>query len=348
MLETQRKVVLVDLKRKRLIFERFTERAREILTRANEEADYFSHGYIGTEHLLLGLLREDKGVAARALASLNVTYDAVHEQVESIVGYGLLDTFPQKTLTPRSNRILQLASHDSASLGHNYIGTEHILLAIVRENEGVASRILSNLYADPNQIHEHVFRILGHSPQSSRFYRHPPRTKLPQRTAVEVPAKSTISDGPVQLFYSYSHKDERFRGQLETHLTLLRRQDLIRDWHFRKIPPGREWEGAIDQNLESAEIVLLLVSADFVGSDYCYDIELNRALDKHESGEARVIPVIIRPTDWTGTPFRKLQALPKDAKPVTKWANRDDAWLNIATGIRKVVNELREQDHAVE
>ncbi len=330
------------------MFERFTERARKVLTRADEEAEYFRHGYIGTEHLLLGLLRENEGVAARALASLNVTYDAVREQVESIVGYGLSDTFPQKRLTPRSNRILQLASHDSASLGHNYIGTEDILLAIAQENEGVASRILSNLYVDSNQIYEHVFRILGHSPQPPRFMTTPPRTKTPRRPVVEVPAESTISGEPVQLFYSYSHKDERLRRQLETHLSTLRRQDLISDWHFRKILPGREWEGAIDQNLECAEVILLLVSADFVGSDYCYDIELERALGKHESGKARVIPVIIRPTDWAGTPFSKLQALPEDTKPVTKWTNRDDAWLNVAAGIRKVVDELRGRNHAVE
>jgi len=329
------------------MFERFTERAHRVLVRADEEAEYFRHNYIGTEHLLLGLLREDEGVAARALASLNITLDEVREQVESIVGYGLSGTGPPKRLTPRSNRILQLASHESASLGHNYIGTEHILLGMVLENEGVAARILSNLRVDMNQMREHVFRILGYDPQRSRFGARLSATRTSRRSTVEIATEPRIGSESVHLFYSYSHKDEKLRRQLETHLSTLRRQGLISDWHFRKIPPGDEWDGVIDENLESAEIVLLLISADFVHSDYCYDKELKRALEKHEHGEARVIPVILRPTDWAGTPFSKLQALPENAKPVTKWANRDDAWLNVATGIRRVVNELRERNGGI-
>jgi ATP-dependent Clp protease ATP-binding subunit ClpA len=127
------------------MFERFTERARKVVVLAQEEARNFNHNYIGTEHLLLGLLREDEGVAARALASLNVTLDEVREQVESIVGYGEEGTGAQAPFTPRSKKVLELALREALQLGHNYIGTEHILLGLAVESEGVAARVLSNL-----------------------------------------------------------------------------------------------------------------------------------------------------------------------------------------------------------
>jgi TIR domain-containing protein len=152
----------------------------------------------------------------------------------------------------------------------------------------------------------------------------------------------THGDGaPIHLFYSYSHKDEELRNQLEIHLALLRRQGFIHQWHDRGIGAGQEWADAIDANLESAQIILLLVSADFIASDYCYEKEMARALARHEAGEARVIPVILRAVDWTAAPFAKLQALPKDGKPVTAWGDKDAAWLDVAQGIRKAVEELR-------
>src|ERR671921_189646 len=116
--------------------ERFTERACKVVVLAQEEARHFNHNYIGTEHLLLGLLREDEGVAARALGSLNVTLDEVREQVESIVGYGEEGSGGKAPVTPRSKKVLELALREALQLGHNYIGTEHILLGLVRESEG--------------------------------------------------------------------------------------------------------------------------------------------------------------------------------------------------------------------
>jgi hypothetical protein len=145
------------------------------------------------------------------------------------------------------------------------------------------------------------------------------------------------------VFYSYAHKDEPFREELDAHLAQLRRASFIEAWHDRKILPGEQWEDAISQNLETANIVILLVSADFLNSDYCYEIELKRAVERHDGGKACVIPIIARPVDWTGAPFAKLQALPKDAKPVTTWGNRDEAWLNVAQGIRRAVEELRKR-----
>jgi internalin A len=114
----------------------------------------------------------------------------------------------------------------------------------------------------------------------------------------------------VRLFYSYSHKDENLRNELETHLKLLQRQGLIDTWHDRKIEAGDEWKQKIDENLEQADIILLLVSADFIASDYCYEKEMRRALERHENNETRVIPVIIRDVNWRVTPRHFLCSKP--------------------------------------
>lgn len=148
-------------------------------------------------------------------------------------------------------------------------------------------------------------------------------------------------DEPIEVFYCYSHKDEDLRDKLETHLALLKRQGIITGWHNRKITAGKEWAKQIDDHLESAAIILLLVSADFLASDYCYDVEMTRALERHEAGEACVIPVILRPCVWDQAPFAGLQALPKDAKPITTWANIDEAFTDVAKGIGNATEELR-------
>jgi hypothetical protein len=144
----------------------------------------------------------------------------------------------------------------------------------------------------------------------------------------------------VEVFFSYAHKDQRLRDQLENQLSLLKREGLISNWYDRKIGAGEEWAGQIDTHLNTAQIILLLVSADFIASDYCYDIEMKRALERDKAKEARVIPVILRRVDWKNAPFGKLQALPKDGKPVTSWANRDDAFFDVARGIREIVEQL--------
>jgi hypothetical protein len=146
---------------------------------------------------------------------------------------------------------------------------------------------------------------------------------------------------PVTLFYSYAHADEKLRDELAKHLSLLRNEGYISDWHDRLITLGDEWVGQINEYLASAEIILLLISADFMASRYCYDIELTRALQRHATGLVRVIPIILRPVDWQSAPFGKLQALPKDGKAVTTWHNQDEAFVNIAKGIRYAIKELR-------
>lgn len=149
------------------------------------------------------------------------------------------------------------------------------------------------------------------------------------------------SASPVRLFYSYSHKDESLRNELETHLKLLHRQGLVESWHDRRIDAGDEWRQKINEHLERADVILLLVSADFISSEYCYEKEMTRALEKHEGKEARVIPIIVRDVNWARAPFAGLQALPRDGLAVTRWPDRDSAWRNVAYGIEKVVGELQ-------
>lgn len=148
-----------------------------------------------------------------------------------------------------------------------------------------------------------------------------------------------IDRNALNVFFSYAHKDEDLRDELATHLALLKRSGKIRTWHDREIVPGGEWAGAIDENQEAADVILLLVSPAFIASDYCWDVELKRAMERHETGEARVIPIILRPVDWHEAPFGKLQALPRNAKPVTTWINRDEAYLNVARGLRTAIEE---------
>jgi hypothetical protein len=119
-----------------------------------------------------------------------------------------------------------------------------------------------------------------------------------------------MSTTPVTIFYSYSHKDEELKDQLETHLALLSRKGLI-TWHDRRIIPGQKWDTAIDSHLDESDIVILLVSADFIASDYCYGKEVVRAMERHERNEAKVIPVIVRAVDWIDAPFGRLQVLPR-------------------------------------
>jgi hypothetical protein len=145
----------------------------------------------------------------------------------------------------------------------------------------------------------------------------------------------------IEVFYSYSHKDEELRDQLENHLAMLKRDGVIQGWHDRRISAGQEWGGEIDAHLKSADIILLLISSDFLASNYCYDIEVKLAMERHEAKEARVIPVILRSCDWTTAPFSKVQALPKDAKAVRKWEDQDEAFTDIAKGIRRAAGEVR-------
>ncbi|MGO9435248.1 MAG: toll/interleukin-1 receptor domain-containing protein [Terracidiphilus sp.] len=144
---------------------------------------------------------------------------------------------------------------------------------------------------------------------------------------------------PPTLFFSYSHVDESLRNQLEVHLSALKRQDLIATWHDRRITAGSEVGDAIDANLNTAQVVLLLVSSDFIASDYCYEREMARAIERHERGDARIIPVILRPCDWHDLPFGKLLAAPRDGKPVSVATPEEVAGIRFRAG-RQILEGL--------
>jgi TIR domain/NB-ARC domain len=150
------------------------------------------------------------------------------------------------------------------------------------------------------------------------------------------------SSSVIKIFLCYAREDEDLRQSLEKQLRALRRQGLINIWHDRMIHAGVEWEGEINTHLDTAQIILLLISPDFIDSDYCYGIEMRRAMERHLHGEAHVIPIILRPTLWQGTPFGRLQALPTDAIPIIsrKWHNQDEAFFNTAAGIKKVIEDF--------
>ncbi|MBW4473980.1 MAG: toll/interleukin-1 receptor domain-containing protein [Stenomitos rutilans HA7619-LM2] len=149
------------------------------------------------------------------------------------------------------------------------------------------------------------------------------------------------------LFFSYSHRDETLRDELEVHLAMLKRQGVIETWHDRRITAGEEFDKAISKNLEEADIILLLVSPDFLASSYCYDVEMQRALERHEQETACVMPVILRPCDWRTAPFGKLLVMPTDGKAVSKFPDKDDAFLEVVTEIRKAVTRLKPPEDRV-
>lgn len=144
----------------------------------------------------------------------------------------------------------------------------------------------------------------------------------------------------INIFCSYAHKDQRYFHRLKTHLASLERHYPLTVWSFLDISPGRRWDQEIQDHLGSAQIVLLLISPDFLASDYCYSEEMKHAIELHERGEARVIPIILRPVSWQGTPFGNLQALPPGAEPVTRWRKQEDAFFAITTALKKVIEEL--------
>lgn len=147
----------------------------------------------------------------------------------------------------------------------------------------------------------------------------------------------------IEVFISYSHKDEDIREKLETHLKVMERSGLISTWHDRKIDAGEEWRNAIDKHLDSSQIILLLISADFIASDYCHDIEMLHAMERHEKGEARVIPILLREVDWKGTSLSKLQFLPSNARPIMskQWASDDAPYYDVYQGLKKVIEKIK-------
>lgn len=151
----------------------------------------------------------------------------------------------------------------------------------------------------------------------------------------------------VSLFFSYSHKDEDLRNELETHLALLKRQGIISAWHDRRITAGSDFGEAISVELEKAQIIMLLISANFLNSDYCYEKEMKRALEKHKEKSAVVIPVILHPCDWHSSPFGQLRATPTDGKAISMFANQHEALAIVAKDVRETAKQFQKAAPAV-
>jgi len=174
-----------------VVFERFTPRARQVIVLAQDEARALRHNYIGTEHILLGLLREEDGLAARTLDALHVTLDEVRAQVASIIGEGDEVTSGQIPFTPRAKKVLEASLREAMALGHNYIGTEHVLLGLTRVNDGVAARILLDAGADADTIRSKVVELLGGAPPSSEQLARYERAATSGRRRLEAPRLDT-------------------------------------------------------------------------------------------------------------------------------------------------------------
>lgn len=161
--------------------------------------------------------------------------------------------------------------------------------------------------------------------------------------AMEASSKHAIESNPQGLgvFIAYARKDKSLQRRLKEHLAPLERENLIRIWFDGMITPGEAWEATLQEHLRSAEVVLLLISASFMSSDYCYETEMKQAVERHQRGAALVIPIILKPVDWHNAPFAALQALPEDARPVTTWSNRDKALANVAAGVRVAIHRWK-------
>jgi len=152
------------------------------------------------------------------------------------------------------------------------------------------------------------------------------------------------STKPLRFFVSYSHKDESYKDDLVTHMASLRRSGAIASWDDRQIPIGGEWDHQIKSEMNNADVILLLISADFMNSSYCNDVEVARAMERHhdKNDPAVVVPIILRYCDWTDAPFAKLQALPKNATPISNYGDQDEAYLFIVKQIKNLI-KLRNQ-----
>ncbi len=209
------------------MFERFTDRARRVVVLAQEEARMLNHNYIGTEHILLGLIHEGEGVAAKALESLGISLEAVRQQVEEIIGQGQQAPSGHIPFTPRAKKVLELSLREALQLGHNYIGTEHILLGLIREGEGVAAQVLARLGADLNRVRQQVIQLLhgyqGKEPETehARPWAGPRERRLLSEVRARVSAFETrlsaieqrVGTGPATG--DLDEQIERVRGEKE-------------------------------------------------------------------------------------------------------------------------------------
>jgi hypothetical protein len=146
----------------------------------------------------------------------------------------------------------------------------------------------------------------------------------------------------LNIFFAYSRADASYRDRLDKHLSALKRREYINTWYDGEIEAGKEWEKEIDRQLSRADIILLLISADFISSDYCYEHEMRKAISRHEKGDAVIVPVLLHPCDWLDTPFAKIQALPQNGKPISdpSWHSAETAFSEVALRLKEIVEKL--------
>jgi HEAT repeat protein len=216
----------------------------------------------------------------------------------------------------------------------------HIAWQAAEKLEGIGDpRVIGDLWRCCYEFPDsRYWEIISAIQNRCQFYNY--EIKMSLLTVATSITLEPLASGPIEMFISYSHKDEALLKKLVEHLASLKRHNKITAWHDRAIEAGEEWEVQLASHLESARIILLLISPPFIASNYCYDKEMRRAIERHDNGTASVIPIILRPCDWKYPPFSKLQGLPINLKPVTTWPNRDSAFLEVVEGITRVVDKL--------
>jgi len=287
-------------------------------------------------HFLLSGVTRNATERGEELPVLTMSYKQVIEQI------------PHKTLEQKLNRLLEAIRKRTEFHGHSTSINPDIDYPLAYCcNEAELTFCLKTL-ADTGSIkyeHKTSTCILTQEGWSKFEIGDAAKTDFSQIATNSASIRNTdaVQDAktPLKIMFCYSHRNKIQRRQVETHLALLKRQGLIEIWYDRKITAGTEWNGLIDNHLNTSDITLLLISADFLESDYCCDVEMKRAIERHKSGEARVIPVILRKCQWKDTLLKDLQALPSDGLPVDQWTRSNDAYDNIASGIRNVIAELK-------
>ena len=336
------------------MFKRYTEQAIKALVLAEEEARRLGHNFVGIEQLLLGLIREGTGVAAKVLKSLGVTLINARIEVETSIGRGSGFVAVEILFTAEAKQVLGLSSEEASQLGHDDIGTEHLLLALIREGEGVAARVLENLGVDLSQVRTQVIRMLGETAEVVEEEELEPEEEHKKESdRVIQEANSSTENNPtskpaktieVVYLYSASDKDENLRAELAKHLMILQREGVITWWGEHEISAGEKWESQIENQIDTAGIILPLISSDFIASDVCYEQQFARAIKRYENAEAYLVPVLLRAVDWKEWRFGDMSLLPQNGIPVTSWTNIDEAFQDIAKGIRELVQELWQRD----
>ncbi len=222
------------------------------------------------------------------------------------------------------------------------------IATILKENPGASTsavHITQRVYGNHNQVIGQISggTVIG-SVQGSTTREVPTDGYQLKQQSVEpdlAPVSNQIPDhDPVTVFFSYAQKDEALRDELSKHLSILERNGIIAGWHDQQIVPGQDIDKEVSQWLNKAQIILLLISSDFIASEDCWNIDVQRAMERHAAGDAQVVPILLRPVSWQGAPFGKLQPLPQNGKPVTSWTSMDEAFLAIAQGIQAMVAQL--------